>query len=100
VWNLTFKNAYEFATGADTHFAEDVARFGKRYTPMGQTPVIGPALDRLFWDQLQLWLDPDSANALAKATKKTDNLYGRGTWWQPGDPLPSRGPDLLNAIGQ
>ena len=100
VWNLTFKNAYEFATGADTHFAEDVARFGKRYTPMGQTPVIGPALDRLFWDQLQLWLDPDSANALAKAAKKRSNLYGSGTFWQPGDPLPSRGPDLLNAIGR
>lgn len=100
VWNLTFKNAYEFATGADTHFAEDVSRFGKRYTPMGQTVAIGPALDRLFWDQLQLFLDPDSANALAKATKKTNNLYGRGTWWQPGDALPSRAPDLANAIGQ
>lgn len=100
VWNLTFKNAYEFATGADTHFAEDISRFGKRYTPMGQTVAIGPALDRLFWDQLQLFLDPDSANALAKATKKTNNLYGRGTWWQPGDALPARAPDLLNALGQ
>lgn len=100
VWNLTFKNAYEFATGADTHFAEDVSRFGKRYTPMGQSVVIGPALDNLFWDQLQLWIDPESANALAKASKKRSNLYGGGQWWQPGDALPGRAPDLLNAIGQ
>lgn len=100
VWDLTFKNAFALAMGEDPKFAEDLSRMGKRYTPMGQTVAVGPAIDRLFWDQLQLFLDPDSANALVKATRKTDNLYGRGTFWQPGDAAPARAPDLMNAIGR
>lgn len=99
VYDLTFKNAAAMMMGEDANFASDLARFGKRYTPMGQTPLIGPALDRLFWDQLQIFLDPDSADALAKNQKRTDNLNGRGTFWMPGDLAPSRGPDLANAFG-
>ena len=80
VWGVTLGPAmtalYQAATGEeiDTNFISNLARFGKRYTPMGQTPVIGPALDRLFWDQLQIALDPESAEALAQQAQKRDNL--------------------------
>lgn len=100
VWNLTIKNAFEYAAGGDANFAAELARFGKRYTPMGQTIAVGPAIDRLWWDQLQLLLDPESADALASAAKNRANLYGSGEFWESGSPLPSRAPSLENAIGR
>lgn len=105
-WDLGPKNAFDLLGDVtqgreiDTDFAKDVAKIGKRYTPMGQTPIIGPALDRLFWDQLQIMLDPESANELVSAATKRDNLVGGGSFWLPGDALPSRAPNLGNAIGQ
>jgi hypothetical protein len=100
VWDLTFKNAYQAAMGEDAKFAQDLARFGKRYTPLGQTPLVGPALDRIWWDQMQLFLDPESADAMVSASKKRTNLYGNNEFWLPGDVAPSRAPNLANVAGQ
>lgn len=106
VWGLTIGNAFD-ALGqlmrgeeVDVNFAQDLARFGKRYTPMGQTPIIGPALDRLFWDRLQLLLDPDSADALVQSSKKRQRDYGQAEFWLPGSPSPYRAPNLASAFGQ
>ena len=44
---------------------------------MGQMPAIGPAGDRMIWDQLQLLLDPDSADAMAKASRSAEGLRRR-----------------------
>lgn len=94
--------AYQAATGQeiDTGFAKRLGRAGKRYMPMGQTPIVGPAIDRLFWDQLSIMLDPDAANSLATAAKKTGNMNGNASFWLPGKALPSRGPDFANALGR
>jgi hypothetical protein len=99
-WNLTVKNAWQFATGEDTKIIEEAAKFGKRYTPMGQTPLVGPAMDRLVWDQLQTYLDPESEKALQRRAKNTNNLNSTASWWMPGSPTPDRLPNLGNALGQ
>ena len=99
-WGLTIDNAFQLAAGQDTNFAQELARFGKRYTPMGQTPIIGPALDRLWWDQMQILLDPDSADALTEAAQKRANLYQSGDFWMPGNLAPQRAPNFANAIGR
>lgn len=94
VYDLTLKNAVDFAYGEDTNFARDLARFGKRYTPMGQTPLLGPSLDRMFWDQLQLFLDPESASAIQRASRLRENRDGNGEWWPGGSAFPERVPAL------
>lgn len=99
-WNLTLKNAVDFLQGKETGFAKDLGKFGKRYTPMGQTVFVGPAIDKLLWDRLQIVLDPDSVDALAKASQTRANAYGSGDTWTPGDLAPSRLPDLGNAFGR
>jgi hypothetical protein len=99
-YDLLIKNGVEFLQGKDTNFAKEFARIGKRYTPMGQTVAIGPAMDRLLWDQLQLLLDPDSADAMLKAAQSRANAYGSGDAWLPGELSPSRLPDIGNALGQ
>lgn len=100
VWDLTFKNAGQAISGGEVNFAKDLARFGKRYMPHGQTIGVGPAIDRLMWDQLQLFLDPESANAMAKASQKRKNLTGAGEFWLPGQITPTRLPDLGTALGR
>lgn len=98
-WNLSIKNGYELATGQDTDFAKEVADAGRRYMPMGQTPIAGPAIDRLFWDQLQLFLDPESAEAMRKKAQRRENRYGNGEWWMPGQMTPDRAPNLGAMFG-
>jgi hypothetical protein len=85
----------------DTDIIPEFMKFAKRYMPMGQTPALlgGAAADRMLFDQLQVFLDPESADALTKAATKRANLYGSGDYWLPGDALPSRAPNLGNAIG-
>ena len=99
-WNLTVKNAWEFATGEETNFAKELTDVGRRYTPMGQTPLIGPAMDRLLWDQLQLFLDPESAAQIKKRATARENRDGNASWWMPGSPTPDRTPNLGAALGQ
>ena len=98
-WNLTVKNAWEFATGKDTNFAKEITDIGRRYTPMGQTPLIGPAMDRLLWDQMQMVLDPDAAAAIKKRAQARENRDGNGSWWMPGSPAPDRAPDFSGILG-
>ena len=98
-WDLSVKNGVQFLSGDETKFAEELARFGKRYTPAGQTPLAGPAIDLMLWDQLQLILDPESYATMMQKAQSRENLSGNGSWWMPGSPLPSRAPDLSAVAG-
>lgn len=99
IWDLGPSSLIKAAQGEDTGFAKKLARMGRRYTPMGQTPWIGPAFDRIFWDQLQLMLDPESIKAMAQTSKKRKKDYGGGEAWMPGSALPNRLPNFGTAFG-
>ena len=99
-WNLTIKNAWQFAMGADTNLPKELATAIKRYTPMAQTPAIGPAFDRLVADQLHSFLDPDAERDFRKKATAQKNAYSNGSWWMPGSPVPDRAPNLINALGR
>ena len=97
-YDLTIKNAYEFATGQDTKFAKEFAKTAKRYTPMAETPALGPALDRLIYDNIEIFLDPDGKAARERAAQKRSG--GKGTeWWPSASPTPARLPSLAAALG-
>jgi hypothetical protein len=74
----------------DMNFMNDLMKFQKRYTPLQQSPIWlgGAAIDRLFSDQLQMLLDPDSVNSLAKAETTRQNRYGNASFWAPGQIAP------------
>ena len=98
-WGLSIGNAFELATGQDTKFGKEAARAVKRYMPMGQTPIIGPAFDRLIADQIQNLLDPNSASDFQKKAQSQQSRSGSGQWWMPGSPVPTRKPDFSAALG-
>ena len=106
VWGLTVSNAIDAAGDVasgrdiDTGFVKEAARLGKRYTPLGQTPAVGPAVDRLFWDQIHSAVDPEAETDFQKKATAQKNRYSNGSWWMPGSPVPDRAPDLSSALGQ
>lgn len=82
----------------DTGMAKEARRLLGRYTPMADTPLLGPAFQRMFLDQLLLVVDPEAARDLVNAAKRRTNLTGAGDWWMPGEATPRRAPNLANAI--
>jgi hypothetical protein len=108
VMKLTFGNlaqAYQQAIDGDTidvNFMEELFKFQRRYTPLGQTPIAagGAGFDRILSEQLQIFLDPESANSLHDADRRRQNLNGNAAWWTPGQALPGRAPDLSAALGR
>jgi hypothetical protein len=105
-WGLTGGAAmtaiWQAANGEDIDlkYAKSLTDAMRRYTPMGQTPLIGPAYERLIIDRLLMLLDPEAMENVAKAAKKRDKDVGGGSYWMPGSPLPGRMPNFGNAIGQ
>lgn len=84
-----------------TGFGKDLANYVKRYTPMGQSPILagGSAFDRMIVDQLWMALDPGALDALNKAAKLRENNYGNKDAWGPGGFIPQRLPNPAAALG-
>lgn len=83
----------------DTNIRQEARKLAGRYIPMADTPVFGPAFQRMILDQLLIAVDPEAADALVKAARRRENLHGNASWWMPGSPTPSRLPDLTAIIG-
>ncbi|MES2667410.1 MAG: hypothetical protein V4712_15030 [Pseudomonadota bacterium] len=60
---------------------------------------LNAAFDRLVWDSLTLWADPNATKAMAAKEKKRIKEYGNGAFWPTGQALPSRLPDLSAMFG-
>ncbi len=84
-------------SGSD--FPTETVKLANRYMPGGDLPALGVALDRLFFDRLQLMLDPESINAMHRVARQRSNGRASEAYWLPGEALPSRMPDLKAAIG-
>ncbi len=97
-FRLIFGNAAELAAGKDTNAGREIGRALDRYTPGRDLPVIGLAMDRLFWDHLQTYLDPESAARMKKRAAQGANT--EATWWMPGSPTPERAPNLFSSAGR
>jgi hypothetical protein len=106
VLKLTLGNvaqAYQQAMNGDDidlDFMKELLEFQSRYTPMWQTPAAagGAALDRLITQEMLMMLDPEGYDKLMTKETARENRYGNSSFWMPGSPLPSRGPDMANAL--
>lgn len=92
VWNLTVGNAIELTAGEETRAGREFVKALDRYTPGGDLPVLGLALDRYLWDSMQEFLDPEASQAMAQAVGRRKRDYRNGFWWLPGTTAPQRAP--------
>ena len=78
-------------------FGNQAFDIAKRWTP--QTWYTKTAVDRMIWDKLQVLVDKNYRQSIARAAKRAHD-EGSGQWWAVGSPAPSRAPNLGTAIGQ
>ena len=96
---LVASNATRALNGENTYVGRDVSNLARRYTPGTSLWPVRAAADRLAWDNLQRFLDPDAEKQFRAAEKRQQRSYGNASWWARGDMLPRRAPDISNIAG-
>ncbi|ODP39359.1 hypothetical protein BFL28_11160 [Sphingomonas turrisvirgatae] len=75
----------------------EAVRLAKRYTPGGNLWYLRAAYERAILDRLAEMTDPEYGESRARVEQwAAEN--GQGLWWEPGEDMPSRGPDLSTAV--
>lgn len=92
---LTLGNVHEAAAGKETHAGAEAVRFGKGFIPGANLWYTRAAVDHLVFHQLQEYLSP---GYLRKMKRRSEKEFGQSYWWEPGDTVPERAPDLEAAI--
>lgn len=91
---LSVGNMMELMQGEQTNVGREIVRTLNTYTPGTDLPVVGLAIDRLLWDSLQKFLDPEAEDAMAQAVGRRKRDYGTSSWWMPGTVAPQRAPAM------
>ncbi|MGS4947438.1 hypothetical protein ACVDG3_18320 [Meridianimarinicoccus sp. RP-17] len=96
-------NVARVADGKAPLIGRDMVNLLRRYNPLATFQPLLPiptrlALDRLLWDQIQPLVDPEVEDLRYRAEQRLKRDYNTQSWWRRGDPAPSRGPDLSNAM--
>lgn len=92
-------NAARVADGKDPLLGRDVANLARRYTPGTSLWYSRLAMDRLVWDQLQDFLDPEAQKQWRRQIKRTRRERQNDFFWKPGRVSPRRMPDFANIGG-
>jgi len=96
---LTVGNAQAVAGGEDPNIGGDLAGMVRRYTPGGSLWYARLAADRLVFDRLSDWIDPNVGRRRAAQERRWQRDFGQEFWWRPGESEPDRPPNLGNALG-
>lgn len=100
VFTPVASNLSRAVQGENVMLGRDISNFVRFNTPAASSIWYQRrAFDALVADQLQLLLDPEAQVAFDRATRRAERDYGTSLWWERGNVLPSRGPDLSNATG-
>jgi hypothetical protein len=93
---LTLGNVRQLVEGSDPKFLNELVEYGRRYTPGTRTWWARLVINRMVWDALAHMASPnEAADLAARRPKSKDDLP---SWWERGKKLPSRAPNLLNAV--
>ena len=95
MFNLTAQNLVDAAKGDETKFGRELAKFAEPYTPGSNVWYSRLLLQRLWWNNLQRLLDSNPEESFFRQQRSLEQ-WGYGQfWWRPGEPQPSRAPELV-----
>lgn len=94
-WELTKGNVDEAMAGKDTHAGAEGLRFGQSHLPYINLWYAKAALNHAFLHAVQENLSP---GYLSRQRKRAAKDWEQEYWWEPGEAMPDRAPDL-SAIG-
>ncbi len=91
LWNITGAAAFRAARGERVDEGAKVLRFIRGNTPFLNMWYTQAAVDHLIWNQMQEAASPGYLERMqAKAYADRGTTY----WWEPGEHMPSNGPDF------
>jgi hypothetical protein len=85
----------KIAQGKDAQVAARVIQIGKGFIPGQNMWMTKAATDHLIFQNAQEMLNPGYLNGMRSRARRE---LGNDWWWEPGEALPSRAPDLGNAF--
>lgn len=97
VGDLGVKNVWEMAQGKDTKAGAEALRWVNSHTPGSNLWWTRAAWEHWVLHNAQEALNP---GYLARMKQRAQKDKGVGFWWEPGEPLPERAPDMANMIGR
>lgn len=97
VLKLTQGNMIQAAEGQPTNIGAELVRFGRANLPGANLWYAKAALDHLIFHQLQEYFSP---GYLANMQSRSEKQFGQAYWWEPGQAVPDRAPDLSAIAGQ
>jgi hypothetical protein len=77
----------------------DLVRFMRFNTPGSSLWYGRLAMDRLLWDRLQWWADPQAGRRFRQLERRAMREYEQEFWWAPGETAPRRAPSLNAPMG-
>ncbi|MBL8713244.1 MAG: hypothetical protein JNM12_10110 [Alphaproteobacteria bacterium] len=99
VASATLGNAKKFAKGEETTVGADTVRIIKKYMPGTSLWYARAAFERMVFDNIQKWVDPEALERFRRQESKLRNEARQKYWWRPGHTLPDRAPDIGQAVG-
>lgn len=100
LYTLTAGNVIDAASGRDPHLGRDVTQILRHNMPGGTLWYARLPLERLIFDQMQMMLDPEAYQHFRRQEANQRRTAGNRSFWERGDLLPSRAPNLASALGQ
>lgn len=95
LYELTKGNLDEARAGKDTHAGAEAMRFARGHLPLVNLWYAKAALDHAGLQAMQEAMSP---GYLARIKNKARKDWNQSWWWEPGENLPERAPDL-SAVG-
>lgn len=86
------------AENAEQKLSRTAVRYLNQYSGPTNLWYANAAIDRMVWDNLQELTDPEAAKSFRQAERRQVREYGNQSWWQRGQPLPSRFPDIRSLL--
>lgn len=94
---LTQGNAIQAMQGKKTNAGAESIQFIKNNIPLQNLWYTRAITDRLIFQNLQEMASPGYIRRMKQRARKD---YGQEFYWTPGEPVPSRMPNYLRAVGQ
>lgn len=94
--NATLGNAGKSARGETTHTGAELLQLAKGHLPFVNLWYAKTAIDHAGLQDLQEMLSP---GYLSRMQERAHKDWQQGYWWQPGQGMPARAPDMGNLTG-
>ena len=88
----------KLAFGGTTNFPKNFVNFMGDYTPGSRTWYLRLAFERMVMDKMQMMTNNKYKSHFRNKDKRSRKNFGAGYWWKPGKDVPSRPPNIGNAL--